>query len=71
MRVVCEALLRQSADFGVQTVAVLPDNRLQGREVKREVGQWSRAAFNAAFDYCRSTINHQTAVNGVIALDSK
>lgn len=41
-------------------------NRLQGREVEREVGQWSG---DAASDYY--AINHQAAASGVIALDAK
>lgn len=68
----CGVCLRQRAEcsthFGLSTVAGLPDNWLQGREVKWEVGQRSG---NSASDYCRKKINHQAAVNGVIAPDNK
>lgn len=58
-------LLKQRAEysthFGLSTVAELPGNRLQGREVKQEVGQRSGDAASDFFN----TVNHrQAAVNG-------
>lgn len=74
MRVVCGALLRQRASssihFGLSTVAGLPDTKdYRGGRSSERSDSGSERRPNAAFDYCRSAINHQTAVNGVIALD--
>lgn len=68
---VCGAFLRQRAKYSthlvLSTVAGLPDNRLQGREVKWEVGQWGG---NTASDYCHNMINHHN-LNGATSLDNK